>query len=268
MQFSPGQLRELRYAALLHDFGKVGVREQILVKEKKLYPMHVDVIRLRFVSLQRAADTAFEHARAEHLLRSGTEGYEDRVRELESVRRDTYTRLALAFEAVLKANEPTVLPDQDVPNLGWLTGLTYTELDGSSQSVLEPGEAHALTIRQGNLDEAERREIESHVMHTYRFLQQIPWTRELSGVPEIAFAHHERLNGHGYPRGMAGSQVSVQTRIITIADIYDALTASDRPYKPAVSPERALDILRAEAADGLLDRDLLQTFADSGIYRR
>ena len=132
--------------------------------------------------------------------------------------------------------------------------------------LLTPEEAHSLTIRQGTLDEAERREIESHVMHTYRFLQQIPWTGELRNVPDIAFAHHERLNGHGYPRAITGEAIPVQTRIMTIADIYDALTAADRPYKKAVSPERALEILHSEASSGLLDYDLLRTFSEARVF--
>ena len=131
---------------------------------------------------------------------------------------------------------------------------------------LRDDELRFLMVRQGNLDDQERREIEEHVTHTFRFLQQIPWTRELRDIPRIAYAHHEKLNGEGYPRGVSGDEIPVQTRIMTIADIYDALTATDRPYKPAVPPERALDILRMEAKQGMLDRDLLTTFIESRVY--
>jgi HD-GYP domain-containing protein (c-di-GMP phosphodiesterase class II) len=264
--FSPEQLRELRYAGLLHDFGKVGVREQVLVKQKKLYPAHLDVIRLRFATLMREAETTFERARADHLLHHGRAGYDERVRELEAVLRESRLQLDRAFQAVLAANEPTLLAEGEFHELTRLTGQTFTDLDGTRRPVLTPDEARWLTIRRGNLDDSERREIESHVAHTYRFLQQIPWTRELRGVPEIAFAHHEKLNGHGYPRAITGEAIPAQTRIMTIADIYDALTATDRPYKKAVSPERALDILTAEADDGLIDHDLLTTFAQARIY--
>jgi HD-GYP domain-containing protein (c-di-GMP phosphodiesterase class II) len=266
--FSPGQLRELRYAGLLHDFGKVGVREEILAKQKKLYPLHLDVIRLRFATLMQATEADFERARAEHLLRFGHEGYARRLDELETQRQESRAQLERAFRAVLAANEPTILPEGEFAELARLADHTYRDLDGLHHPVLTPDEAHCLTIRQGNLDEAERREIESHVMHTYRFLQKIPWTRELRGVPEIAFAHHEKLNGHGYPRAIAGDAIPVQTRIMTIADIYDALTASDRPYKKAVSPEDALDILDAEAQEGFIDRDLLGTFVEARVWDR
>jgi HD-GYP domain-containing protein (c-di-GMP phosphodiesterase class II) len=266
VHFTAVQLRELRYAGLLHDFGKVGVREEVLVKQKKLYPMHLDVIRLRFATLMHAADAEFERGRAEHLLRFGQDGYARRLQELEALRSDSRLQLERAFRAVLAANEPTVLPEGEFAELARLAGQTYRDLDGRVRPVLTPDEARWLTIRQGNLDESERREIESHVTHTYRFLQQIPWTSELRAVPEIAFAHHERLNGHGYPRAIAGDAIPIQTRIMTIVDIYDALTASDRPYKQAVSPDDALAILEAEAREGLIDRDLLGTFVDARIF--
>ncbi len=268
LHFSRAQLRELRYAGLLHDFGKVGVREQVLLKQKKLYPLHLDVIRLRFATVMQAADAEYERGRAEHLLRFGQEGYARRLHELEAVRRESQLQLERAFRAVLAANEPTVLPEGEFAELARLAGETYRDLDGKVRPVLSPEEARSLTIRQGNLDETERREIESHVMHTYRFLQQIPWTHELRGVPEIAVAHHEKLNGHGYPRAIRGEAIPVQTRIMTIADIYDALTAADRPYKKAVPPDRALAILDAEARDGFIDRDLLGTFIGARVYER
>ena len=119
---------------------------------------------------------------------------------------------------------------------------------------------------RAHLDEAERREIESHVTHTFRFLKEIPWTRELRRLPEIAFGHHEKLNGVGYPRGIKGEEIPVQTRMMTISDIFDALTASDRPYKPAVALPRALDILRMETKGGMLDPDLVNLFVDAKVY--
>jgi HD-GYP domain-containing protein (c-di-GMP phosphodiesterase class II) len=123
-------------------------------------------------------------------------------------------------------------------------------------------------IRKGNLDDSERREIESHVTHTYRFLDQIPWTRELRGIPEIAYGHHEKLNGRGYPRAVQADAIPVQTRMMTISDIYDALTATDRPYKRALTSQRAIDILHMEAKDGMLDEHLLKSFVDAKIFER
>ena len=133
------------------------------------------------------------------------------------------------------------------------------------QPFLTEGEILKLSVRKGSLTELERREIESHVTHTYRFLQQIPWTRALRRVPDIAYGHHEKLGGGGYPRSLTDPDISLPTRMMTISDIYDALTASDRPYKRAVPKEKAYDILLDEAKRGELDADLLRVFIESDV---
>jgi|GEM_PF-368875 len=266
LTFTREQLRELRYAGLLHDFGKVGVREDVLTKEKKLYPRGLELIRLRLLALRHAADSAFERGRAEHLERAGTDGYAEALRTLEEARRATVSALDRYLRAVMVANEPAPLSDDALDELRRVSRLTYRDIGGEEREVLTGEEFRLLTIRRGTLDEAERREIESHVGHTQRFLTQIPWTPALQAVPTIAAAHHEKLNGSGYPSGLRGEAIPIQTRILTIVDIFDALTAADRPYKRAVSPERALAILEGEAAAGELDADLLATFIAAGLY--
>ena len=144
---------------------------------------------------------------------------------------------------------------------------TFLDPRGNPQPLLTPEELRLLSIPMGSLSPAERREIESHVTHTYRFLSQIPWTRELRRVPEIAYGHHEKLNGRGYPRAVHAHDIAVETRMMTIADIFDALTASDRPYKKAVPAEKALDILHEEAKQGLLDASLLGVFVGAGVWK-
>ncbi len=265
-RFSATQLRELRYASLLHDFGKVGVSEQVLVKEKKLYSSDIEAIRGRFAVLKSSAALEYERRRADWLLRNGREGYDALVAELEARLRDHQAELDRFLAAVIAANEPTILSEEAGAELACLSKRTFRDIDGVERPLLTEDEVRFLTITRGNLDEQERREIEAHVTHTFRFLQQIPWTRELRDIPRIAYAHHEKLNGEGYPRGVSGDEIPVQTRIMTIADIYDALTATDRPYKPAVPAERALDILRMEAKQGMLDKDLLTTFIESRVF--
>jgi HD-GYP domain-containing protein (c-di-GMP phosphodiesterase class II) len=266
VRFSRAQLRELRYAGLLHDFGKVGVREEVLVKEKKLYPPDLQLIEHRFALLIQNAELEFERMRAKHLLERGRERYDETVHALESRLRARRVELERYRQAILAANEPTILAEGSFAELQRLSRETYLDQHGDEQPLLTERELRFLSISKGNLDDAERREIESHVNHTYRFLQQIPWTRELRGIPDIAYGHHEKLNGQGYPRQIGAPEIPVQTRMMTIADIYDALTASDRPYKRAVSVTHALDILHAESREGLLDRDLLATFVDARVY--
>ena len=111
-------------------------------------------------------------------------------------------------------------------------------------------------------------EIESHVTHTFRFLSQIPWTGDLKGVPDIAYAHHERMTGTGYPRKLGGDAIPVQSRAMAIADVFDALTARDRPYKGAVPLEKSLDILGEEAKHGHLDQPLLDLFIEAKVFER
>ncbi|HMA43105.1 MAG TPA: HD domain-containing phosphohydrolase, partial [Gemmatimonadales bacterium] len=139
---------------------------------------------------------------------------------------------------------------------------------GQEQPLLTEQEMRYLTIRKGSLDDVEREQIESHVTQTYVFLQEIPWTNELIKIPEIAYGHHELMNGTGYPRKIAGPEIKVQTRMMTISDIYDALTAQDRPYKKAVPAPKALDIMDRELVrSGQLDADLFQMFVEAKVYR-
>jgi HD-GYP domain-containing protein (c-di-GMP phosphodiesterase class II) len=266
LRFTREQLRELRYAGLLHDFGKVGVREQVLVKQKKLYPADLELIRHRFAYLMQAADLAFERERAEYLLAHGKEGFAEACARMNEDRLRERTRMNHFLDTVTRANEPTVLAEGSFEELSALSHQSYTDFDGVQRQLLGDEELRFLMIRRGNLDERERREIESHVTHTYRFLEQIPWTRELRNIPKIAFGHHEKLNGRGYPRAIGADEIPVQTRMMTISDIFDALTASDRPYKRAVPLERALDILHSEAKDGMLDPELLKTFVEAKVF--
>ena len=124
-----------------------------------------------------------------------------------------------------------------------------------------------LHVKKGSLSITERLEIESHVSHTYQFLKRIPWTSELKRVPEIAYAHHEKISGKGYPRSLSVDEIPLPSKIMAVADIYDALVARDRPYKKAVEQDQALLILRAEANSGTLDHELVDLFTQQQIYK-
>jgi HD-GYP domain-containing protein (c-di-GMP phosphodiesterase class II) len=264
MGFSADQLKELRYAALLHDFGKVGVREHVLVKEKKLYPAQIDFIRARFAFVQRSAQ--LQHA--EEKLRLAMEGRGDPERFAEIDRRlaNELTQLQEWLDAILTANEPSILDEDKASMLAFLSQRMYEDIQEAKHPLLQPEEFHFLSIKKGTLDEKERLEIESHVSHSYRFLTKIPWTPAMRDIPKIAHGHHEKLDGSGYPRRLKGPDIPVQTRMMTISDIYDALTATDRPYKRAVPVERALAILKMEADEGKLDADLLDVFITKRVY--
>ncbi len=266
MRFSRQELREIQYAGLLHDFGKVGVREQVLVKAKKLYPPDLALIRQRFAFIRRTAESEYHRARAEYLLKNGSAGYDEFIAGLDADHTREIGELDEFLHLVLDSNEPTLLHEGSFENLRKYAERFYDDLEGREQPYLSDDEVRFLSIRKGSLDEAERLEIESHVTHTYRFLLQIPWTKELQSIPAIAYGHHEKLNGSGYPRKVGGDLIPIQTRMMTIADIFDALTAADRPYKRAVPLDRALDILTDETGSGQLDPELFQLFVDGRVF--
>ncbi len=268
LTFSREQIKEIRYAGLLHDFGKVGVREQVLVKAKKLYPPDLALIKSRYAFVKRTAEAEYHRRRADFLVEHGRQGYEEFLASLDVTHRKELEELEHFLTTVMQANEPTVLPEGSFEDLLKLREKRYVDVDGVPQPYLSDDETRFLTIRKGSLDEAERLEIESHVTHTYRFLLQIPWTKELSQIPLIAYGHHEKLDGRGYPRKVGAGEIPVQTRMMTISDIFDALTASDRPYKRAVPLQRALDIMHDEVKAGMLDRDLFQLFVDGKVFEK
>mgnify|MGYP001607474157 CR=1 FL=1 len=268
LRFSRDQLREIRYAALLHDFGKVGVREDVLVKAKKLHPHQLDLLKQRF----KYARLSVAHDAYRKLLDLFGEVEHDpnvfqaRRRELEQAVVAEHERLERYLHTVLRANEPSVLHASAPVELREIQAYSFP--DGADvNSLLHDFEFADLTLPKGSLTAQERVEIESHVTHTYEFLRLIPWTRDLAHLPDIAYAHHEKLDGSGYPRGLGGADIPLPARMMTISDIYDALTAPDRPYKLAVSTERALDILGAEARANKIDAALLRVFIESGAYR-
>jgi HD-GYP domain-containing protein (c-di-GMP phosphodiesterase class II) len=267
-RFSPDEVRELRYAALLHDFGKVGVREHVLLKAKKLYPWELERIQQRLALAKRGLELGCARAKLDALLRRGHAAYAQAAAGLDARLAARLTEVDRALERIVLANEPTVLPQEKPAQLDELTRRVIEDLEGGPLPLLTPDEARALAIPRGSLTEDEVREIRSHVVHTWEFLAQIPWTREFRRVPEIARSHHEKLDGSGYPRALTGEQIPVQSRIMTIADIFDALTAGDRPYKRAVPVEQALAILAEERRAGALDGELVDLFVDARIYER
>jgi HD-GYP domain-containing protein (c-di-GMP phosphodiesterase class II) len=266
VHFTRDELKEIEYAAILHDIGKVGVREHILVKAKKLFDPELDVIGARFDFIKRTLQYEYSRRVIEVLTRLGPEAARPHVKALEEELERQLSEVDQHLGVVHRLNEPTVLKEEVTANLRTLSDQRYRYFDGSLRPYLTDLEIGNLSIPKGSLNPDERLEIESHVTHSFRFLMQIPWTKELRRVPLIAYSHHERLDGSGYPRGVRDVEVPIQARMMTIADVFDALAASDRPYKRAVAPDKALDILRAEARSGRIDRLLLDLFIDAKVY--
>ena len=266
-RFTVEQMKEIRYAALLHDFGKVGVREEVLVKAKKLYPMQMDVVAHRFDYLYKDLEANLEREKVRLLLEMKRPEALARIATLEQEYCVRRAQLEDAFDAIVQANEPTVLPAGQFEPLFDIARQTYRDPRGLSRPVLTKEEVRFLSIPQGTLNSDERTQIESHVVHSFNFLLQIPWTKEIREIPRIARAHHEKLNGTGYPYKLRGDEIPVQAKIMTICDIFDALSASDRPYKRAVPPDRALGILEMSVREKELDPELYRLFLDAKIFQ-
>jgi HD-GYP domain-containing protein (c-di-GMP phosphodiesterase class II) len=267
-RFTAVEIQELRYASLLHDFGKVGVREPVLVKAEKLYPHELEMMRARFQIARKDVQLQSYRRRLAAVKQRGDKAMAEIDAEEDARLAEDLKRLDEVLDFVLTCNRPTVLAQGGFERLTELRKLTYDDAHNQPQPLLLEAEIRSLSIARGTLSPEERKEIESHVEHTYRFLSQIPWTRTLRRVPEIAYAHHEKLDGTGYPRAIPAKTIPVQSKMMSISDIYDALTASDRPYKKAVPHTLALDILGREAKAGQLDPELLTVFIEAEIPRK
>lgn len=224
VHFSREDVEQIKVASLLHDFGKIGVPEEILLKPRKLPPVRRQEIvhRIRHGTAAGRWDEAV------------AKGLEELVRLLDDP----------SLSASAHAAEIATLSDA---------------------GVTEDDDAAYLRIEVGSLSAEERRIIEGHVQGTVRFLQQIPWPRRLARVTEIAAGHHEKLNGRGYPLGT--TDVPIESRMMAICDIYDALCASDRPYRVAASHERAVDILARMRDGGEIDGLLLEVFLERRVFQ-
>lgn len=264
--FDDEQIKELRYSGLLHDFGKVGVREQVLVKAQKLYAFQLDLIRIRFGYIMKAIQLEVFRKRFDFMKLHGNERYKKEKEKFDREENGEIAKLKEYMDLIMKANEPKILEEDPAQAIEEIARKTYVDMFGGFQKYLTGDEFEMLSIKKGSLSERERREIESHVIHSYEFLKNIPWTDSMRDIPEIARGHHEKLNGGGYPDGIKGDQISLPTRMMAIADIFDALTAQDRPYKKAVPVPRALGILKAEAENNHLDADLVELFIREKVY--
>lgn len=254
--FSDDEIKELEYAAWLHDVGKIGVREHILLKENKLYPEQIGSVRGRFRAMAMLARQNRENLKAAGAAASKIKRFEA---EEKSILED--------LDFVENVNKTGFISDDDLKKLDEIAAKSMKGPGGEKIRFLEKAERDALAIRRGNLTNDERDHMSSHVVRTYRILKEIPFTRRLARVPKIAASHHERLDGSGYPKGVKGDGQSLQARIIALVDVFDALTAQDRPYKRAVPIDRSLKILEEEVKASRLDGEVFKVFVDNEIYK-
>lgn len=282
--FTEKQLQEVRYAALLHDFGKIGVPEAILNKQKKLYPEAYGVIRERFSVAKRTAQWQCAQDKFRHLVEHPQHRHQhpdshcphcQQLARFDRQLTETIAQLDEYWAMVQEFNEPEAvvnrrfeaLSEETFYKVTQLAKYRYRDVDGQEKALVNEQDLEQLLLPRGNLNPQERRAIESHVTHSFYFLQKIPWTTALQDVPAIAYGHHEKLDGSGYPQGLKANAIPYQSQIMAIADIYDALTARDRPYKRPLPVPIVLKILREEAEKHKLNHDLVQLFEQRQVFQ-
>jgi len=259
---------ELKIAGLLHDCGKVTTPVHVVDKATKLETIfdRIHLLDTRFEVLKRDAEIELLRKRHELAARAGRREdleaaearYRDRVRELDDDR---------AFLRACNIGSES-MRDADIARVKSIAQYRWTDSAGHEASFLTSDELKNLTIRAGTLNEDERHIINHHIVATVKMLEALPWPKHLKNVPEYAGGHHERMDGKGYPKGLTREQMSVQARVMGIADIFEALTAKDRPYKRGKTLSESLDILGRFKLNGHIDPDLFDIFVRKRIYLR
>lgn len=254
------QLYELKIAAMMHDCGKITTPVHVVDKATKLETIfdRIKLLESRFEILRR--DLEIDLLRRQ--LQAAGGHYDP------GPIADTLQQLDQELEFLRQANKGTeFMPEPDRQRVHQVAKRRFIDRNGQVQPLLNTEEVANLTIAKGTLLETERQVINHHIVATLNMLEALPFPKHLRNVPEIAGNHHERMDGRGYPRGLRREQMSIQARLMGIADIFEALTAADRPYKAPMRLSQTLTILANMAREGHIDPDLFEVFVRQGVYR-
>ena len=255
IQFSDQELEELWFAAWLHDIGKIAVKEAVLEKNTRISKDRLCWIITR---MQTIMDSLEIEALKNKNLDQKTLDYE----EIDGKKEQIYSDM----QFLDKLNKSGFLPNEDEARLKDIASRDYTDYEGEVKPLIDDFEFRNLVVKRGNLTDEEWKEMRSHVVKTRTIVQNIPFTAELANVSNIAARHHEMLNGTGYPDGLTQEHLPLQARLLAVADIFDALTASDRPYKEAIPLEKSIAILRDEVSRGRLDGRIVELLIEKKLY--
>jgi len=264
ISLTPAQLEELNYAAWLHDIGKIGVREGVLDKRNRLSDSEMEVLTNRFECIKASAITETQKKKVALFQGGGENPLTIRELDRELAKQISHIDQDLAF--IKKVNTGAFLSESRLRRLEEIHQRRYLGVGGQERNYLTDFEFENLSVRKGNLTKDEIEEIRSHVIHTENIIKKVPFTGDLKRVPFFAAGHHEMLDGSGYPRHVRAENIPLQTRIMTVADIYEALVAKDRPYKKSMDPIKSLAVLKEEANSGRLDKELVRIFIEKRIY--
>jgi hypothetical protein len=258
---------ELKIAGLLHDCGKITTPVHVVDKATKLQTIYdrIGLIDTRFEALKREAEIAMLRAQLA-AMEAGDAQSVQRARADFAAKSRQYDDDREFLRRTNIGGERMSAEDQ--ARVSRIAQYAWTGPRGHEERFLSKDEEDNLTIPYGTLNAQEREVINHHIQATIRMLEALPWPHHLAKVPEYAGGHHERMDGKGYPRGLTRAQMSVQARIMGIADIFEALTAKDRPYKPGKTLSESLAILGKFKENGHIDPDLFDIFVREKVYLR
>ena len=255
--FTPDELEELYYSAWLHDIGKIGIPESVLDKHNKVSRATLSAIKSRF----ELASFIEMHRQVREDCNGG-----DEIVDMEAIQNEIMAAAQNKIAFIERINTSNQLSNEEFDLLKELAESSFNGLDGGAYPYLDKQEFVALAIRQGNLTDQEYKKIQSHVVHTQKIIQNIPFPEYLENVPLYASSHHEMVDGSGYPKGLKGDELPLQSRILAVVDIFDALTAVDRPYRKSMSAKKAIEFLQDEVKKGRLDVDVVDIFVRKKLY--
>lgn len=269
VSFDEKALKELRMAALLHDIGKITTPEYVVDKATKLQTIHdrMEILKTRFEVLKRDREITALKGRIEELEANAPRKRPAPVETGHAAApEENFSELTSDLNLLLSANTgDEFMAEETIVRIKEISTRTWTA-DGQTLPLLTENELDNLTIQRGTLTEAEREIINKHALVTHKMLSKLPFPRQLRNVARYAAAHHEKLDGTGYPFGLKGEEIPLQARIMALADIFEALTAKDRPYRVGKTLAEALKIMSFMAKDGHLDKDLFDLFLKEKIY--
>ena len=266
--FDENQLKEIKFAGMLHDFGKVAIKENILVKQNKIFEYQAELLKWRIELFKRIYEVKMLNAMIKNCLDGSFPMNETSVSALKEKIQTKQAEIENLYTLIQEAAQPKPLKTELINEIASYKNIELQLTNGDSYPLITENDFEDLSISRGTLNKKEKIEVESHVEHTFKFLKEIPWTKELEKIPEIAGGHHEKLNGKGYPEGKTDTEILIQSKIMAVADIFDALTATDRPYSNGLSVQQAIEILREEAAQNQIDSELVEIFAKTIITSR
>lgn len=268
VQFSLDELEELKLATWMHDVGKITTPEYVVDKRTKLETIYdrIETVKTRYELI--AAEKEKEYLKQKvDLLKTGNAD-DAKLQQIDDELKKELHTLDEEKDFISNCNTPgEFMSDDKLDKISTIAAKKYS-YNGEERNYLSEDELRNLSIRKGSLTDEERKKIENHVAMTKKMLEQLPFPKKLSNVPEYASGHHEKLDGTGYPCGLKAEELSLQARIMAVADIFEALTAKDRPYKEPMKLSQAVKILGFMKKDNHIDSDIYELFINNGLFKR